>query len=827
MPSALALILCSAFLAPDPRCAGSGGAGPRLAVEAEHGWTDVTALARTQWIVLPLCSRSERVTRIARRADGARLALHAAPGAALEVRQLELVWVAHASGERLIAPEHTDEKPWLASEPRLVRAARTLDGGHDVLAELARQDGEGVEVPIVIEPGAFAAGERLLAFGLARAPRAGELPPVLLAEDERGTYLALHGPEQAWRASMRPLEGLPAGALRIGAPGDIALDQLVIVRGRLITEEARRSVAPRGPVSPIGTLAAGRTLEFALDVPPPGAEGTTWSLLVHIRTASETLVELRPEPRGPDGLFRDVTRASGLAYQHLEGPDEQLDIRPTMGPGAALGDVDGDGWVDVFVPAGGGREGSEAPRARLFRNLGDGRFSEVGAASGLDLSGAGMGALFFDADGDRDLDLFVAHYGRNRLLLNDGRGRFRDATESAGLPAEERWHAGVAAADTDRDGDLELYVTAYLRYDPAAMPGADELGRYRREDPLEMLPFAFPGERNTFLRNLGGARFADATDELKLADAAGRGMQAVFWDFDRDGDQDLYVANDVSPNSFFRNEGDGRFRDISLSTGLDDPRGCMGLAPADVDQDGDEDLFITNWQLESNALYLNNAVAHASAKHRVSTFRDQAVEAGVAQLSVGVTGWGCVLEDFDLDADLDLACVNGYTSPDYESTGICVGQPAHYFEGDGRGKFRPALERAGADLARPLASRCLLAADFDQDGDLDLLITANNGPLRLLRNETPRGRHWLGLRLRGRGGNTHAIGAEVTLRAGGKLLRRWMRAGTSYLGGNAPELHFGLGEAAQLDECSVRWPDGSESKHELGAVDRFVTLAQP
>jgi hypothetical protein len=306
-------------------------------------------------------------------------------------------------------------------------------------------------------------------------------------------------------------------------------------------------------------------------------------------------------------------------------------------------------------------------------------------------------------------------------------------------------------------------VTSYLHYDPALMPPAEELGRYQREDPLEMLPFAFPGERNTFLRNetrvqgavnasapraaeaqTVGPRFSDLTDELKLGDAGGRGLQAVFWDFDRDGDQDLYVANDVSPNTFWRNEGDGRFKDISISTGLDDPRGCMGLAVGDVDGDGDEDLFVTNWQLESNALYVNNLVASTSVKHRVSTFRDQSVQAGLAQLSVGVTGWGCELADFDLDGDLDLFYANGYTSPDYESTGICVGQPCHYFENDGRGKFTPAFERAGPDAALALAGRCALACDYDQDGDLDLLVTANNGRVRLLRNETPRGPSWLG-----------------------------------------------------------------------------------
>jgi hypothetical protein len=476
----------------------------------------------------------------------------------------------------------------------------------------------------------------------------------------------------------------------------------------------------------------------------------------------------------------------------------------------------------------------------MYRNKRDGTFEDVSAASGLALHGLGMGALFFDAEGDSDLDLFVANYGSNRFLLNDGHGRFTDASTEVGLSGNS-WHAAVSAADVDGDGDLDLYVTSYLHYDEAQMPSADELGRYQREDPVAMLPYAFPGERKMFLRNDRARtveaslkeqraliRFTDATDELGLADKDGRGMQAIFWDFDRDGDQDLYLANDVSPNRFWRNEGRGKWKDIGFATGTDDPRGCMGLAVGDIDGDGDEDLFITNWQLESNALYVNNLLSHTSAKSRVATFRDNAVEAGLAQLSVGVTKWGCELADFDLDGDLDLYYANGYTSPDYESTGICVGQPCHYFENDGEGRFTAAFEKAGPDVAVPLAARCALACDYDQDGDLDLVVTANNGRVRLLCNQLEHAkRHWLGVRLRARDGNTFAIGAEVTLEIGSRKLRRSVRAGTSYLGGNAPELHFGLGESARIDACTVRWPDGKETQHAIPNVDGFVTIAEP
>ena len=550
--------------------------------------------------------------------------------------------------------------------------------------------------------------------------------------------------------------------------------------------------------------------------------------------------------RSPEGFLKDRAVELGIDHVHLEGPDEQLDIRPTMGPGVAWGDVDLDGLVDLYLVQGAGRAGSSPIPNRLLRQFG-GCFEDVTWFSGGGDTGAGMGALFFDGEGDGDLDLYVANYGADVLYDNQFPhvhvGGVKAPTSEAMDPFWERtlidrsaeagvggdlWSAGIAASDYDHDGDIDLYVTSYLVYDTSLMPPAEEVA-YRREDPIEMLPFAFPGQRNTFLRNESGPlglRFVDATKELKLEDEAGRGMQPVFWDFDRDRDDDLYIANDVSYNALWRNEADGRFKNVSFSSGLDDPRGGMGLAIGDVDLDGDEDLFLTNWQLEANALYLNNLLSHKSQKHRVATFRDAVVQAGLGTYGIGVTSWGAELFDAENDGDLDLFVANGYTSPDYESTGICVGQPNHFFENTGEGKFIEASAKAGSALARKLPSRSAVGCDFDQDGDVDIVVTANNGPVQLLRNELPASAkgHWLLVRLRGDGANTYAIGAEVTISAGGRLFRRSLRAGTSYLGGNPPELHFGLGDADSIDELSVRWPSGAESTHAIDGVDRVIEL---
>lgn len=514
-------------------------------------------------------------------------------------------------------------------------------------------------------------------------------------------------------------------------------------------------------------------------------------------------------------------------YVHLEGPAEQLDIRPTMGPGAAWGDVNEDGFLDLFVPQGGGREGSSALRDRLWLGAADGSFTDATAGAGLGAGDAGMGALFADLNGDGHLDLYAANYGQDRLFLGGGDATFEDATGL--LPELGLWSASVIAGDPDRDGDLDLYVTSYLDYDPAKMPPVGDLDRYQREDPIEMLPFAFPGARNVFLENqlaeTGTLGFKDTTEALGLLDASGRGMQATFWDFDGDGDEDLYIANDVSPNVLFRNDGDGAFKDVSFATGLDDPRGGMGLAIGDVDEDGDDDVFLTNWQLEANALYLNALVSHQGRKRRRAAFHDSTVKSGLGPSGIGKTSWGAELFDLDLDGHLDLYVANGYTSPDYESTGICVGQTDLLFLGDGRGRFRPANDLAPAAMSISLASRGAIGADYDRDGDVDLLVTSNNGPLVLLQNRAERAGRWIGIRLRDAGSmNRFAIGArvEITTKDGAVRIGT-VRAGHGYLTAGAPELHFGVGTVKGEATVQVRWPNGKTTSAPL-ALDQWHTI---
>lgn len=747
-------------------------------------------------LVLPLVSRSERVTRAVLE-DGL-VRLWCVPSRDVVLRSWTIGWIQHRIDERVLGtgtPLGTTRGWWIVGEPRVPAGVRGCDP-----ELLFRQDGLGAVL--------------------------GEGVSLTAPEGVRGRYLV---PLDGGAALVETLGGVAGagttGALlsALGVVDQVGYTTATPVEAQVqLVQELR--VGGESMSRKDGGIAgvAGEPLVLEVSVPPEVGEGETWSLVLHYElVGGEPVQEANAANEGEPQLLE--LGALDRVFLHQEGPALQMDIRPTMGPGAAWGDVNGDGHLDLYLVQGAGREGGPALTNRLLLGDGAGGLRDGTEAAGVGDVGAGMGALLFDADGDGDLDLFVANYGKDVLYANDGAGRFQDVTAEAGL-ALELWSASAAAADYDGDGDLDLYVTAYLDYDPAKMPPAAELNRYQRDDPIEMLPFAFPGERNALYRNESGPeglRFVEVAEELGVHNPEGLSMQAVWWDFDRDGDQDLYVANDVSFNVLYRNDG-GTFTDITFAVGLDDPRGGMGLEAGDVDRDGDEDILLTNWQLETNALYLNNAVRARSGKTRRARFHDGTVAAGLGPAGIGKTSWSPVLFDLDLDGDLDLYVANGYTSPDYQSTGICVGQRDDLFRNDGRGRFRAAHGAARVPLALDYVSRAAVACDYDRDGDVDLVVTANNGPVQLLvgRAADLGLGAFVGVRLRGPGPNPFGIGAEVTVLGaeGRKPLRRSVRAGSGYLGGGPPELHFGLGpEAGDEVRIEVRWPDGVVTTHTVAS----------
>ncbi len=812
-----------------------------LAVRAETGFVGIVGTQDGQgpW-TLPLQTRSERRVCAAAWMDEVEWLTTGLPASA----ELRVQAVAHPVDTEVVQDERG---LWQLGEP--------LPWGHDLGIDplpWMRRDGEGQSVETLTLP-AVLEGQAWVLFPLESEWGA---PQQLEIQTDKGTMQRPAGGDSVWLVEPQEPFTIELGALELDAlvlceveriPDQKVqtweVEAVAADEARLPSAFAWQPFRGHGPLRPTfgdrgdsqesaAWHGQAQLWRVRLATLP---DDHTWTLQVSSSQPWEPTAAGQPieAAASPAPWMLDVTNAAGLRFLHQEGPDLQMDIRPTMGPGAAIGDFDGDGWPDVYLVQGGGREGWPAQPNRLFRNRRDGRFEDVTASAGVGDTGAGMGALFFDVDGDRDLDLYVANYGADTLYQNQGDGTFRDVSVSAGLRDDaelaSRWSASVCAGDYDGDGDLDLYVTSYLDYDLEKMPPADELERFQREDPVEMLPFAFPGQANVLWRNDsqdGEVRFTDVAPALEVHNPTGLSMQALWWDFDQDLDLDLYVANDVSPNVLYLNRGDGTFEDVTFVAGLDDPRGGMGLDLGDVDQDGDEDLFLSNWQLESNALYLNQHSRHSANRSRRANFRDATVAAGLGPSGVGVTSWGVTFFDCELDGDLDLLVVNGYTSPDYAQTGICVGQPNQLFLGQGRGRFVEAsYASVGPALRSERASRCALPWDFDRDGDLDLLITANNGWLQLLRNDAPRGQgHSLSLRLRNLQGNAHGIGSRVTVRAGERTWTQALRAGIGYLGGNAPELLFGLGPAEAPVEVEVVWPDGHTTQSKLPSLDTTYEL---
>ncbi len=835
---------------------------PRISVYAadDEGFGlvgEVWTTDRIAPIPIPLTSRSATVQRAVPNSKGIQLRIQNMNGGEVEINAVTVRIVSHPSDSQIL---ERDGELIVVGPPVFAFEKGNSQEPEYLSPYLARQDGIGYSVWWLRYRSAFEPPEGYSLITIDtysegywgfddHGARAGCSRTVCTVADRGSMHGWLcAGIDQQFYAKTKALDveqcqqfelqsAQHQTALRTGST-DPSTSVDVLSAVRLADDEAR-------------LLSFNEFIEINLPAPPVSQRSSTCTLLLtlDVKTVSEFTVtrewpadETEPEKQ-PDFWTQAWPHhdLNPRTFVHLEGPDLQLDIRPTMGPGLAAGDVNGDGTPDLYLVQGSGREGTLAPPNALYlnystRNAFDFVTYSV-SVSGTEHRGAGMGALFFDAEGDGDLDLYVANYGTDVLFTNDGTGKFEDATEMAGITGD-RWSAGIAAADADLDGDLDLYVTSYLVYDESLMPTDEGFDRYQREDPVAMLPFAFPGDRNVFWRNdswqagadggsTGPLRFTDMTEELGLLDEQGRGMQPVFWDFDRDGDQDLYVANDVSYNTLWRNEGGKSFTNVSFTTGMDDPRGGMGVSIGDADGDGDEDLFLTNWQLEPNALYMNNLITTRSRKSYIATFRDTIVRSKLGRFGVGYTSWGAELFDADLDGDLDLFVANGYTSPDYESTGICVGQPNHFFLNQGEGKFAPAFE--SKVLKERLPSRAALACDFDRDGDLDLAITANNGPFTLLTNNSDvlTGAHWLGVQLRGAAPNTFGIGAEVSLVRGDRLLRRSMRSGGSYLAGNAPELVFGLADHDEAVVLNIRWPSGGESEHRIEKVDRYVTIEEP
>ena len=523
-------------------------------------------------------------------------------------------------------------------------------------------------------------------------------------------------------------------------------------------------------------------------------------------------------------LFTEITDEVGLGQTDFAWPDGTYFLPEIMGPGVGLVDYDGDGDLDILQPRvpPPGRRDAPAPN-RLYRQEADGTFVDVTVEAGLGHPGFGQGLAVGDMDGNGHPDVYFANYGRDALYFNNGDGTFAHGAERAGI-ADDRWSSGATLCDYDRDGDLDLYVVHYLAFDYE--------GGCRAPSgiPDYCGPHQFDGVPDTLWRNEGDGKFVDVTRAagIRLADGKrAKGMAAVCLDLTGDGFADIYVANDGEANQLWINQGDGTFRDRAVMTGVavnrhGHPEASMGLAAGDVDADGRVDLFMTHLALEHNTLYLRD---------RGQWFAERTVESRLSKHDLAFTGFGCALFDLDHDGDLDLAVVNGRVRRDASEAGSTSTYWDSYAEtnlllaNDGEGRFIDLKGSGGALTSRIEVSRGLAVGDLDRDGDLDLLLSNADNTLRVYRNDAPTaGRHWLAVAARTAGRD--AIGARVIVRAAGRLWVGAILPGQSYMSSHEPVAHFGLGEIERFELIEVTWPDGSREAFAGSVADRRIVVRQ-
>ena len=507
--------------------------------------------------------------------------------------------------------------------------------------------------------------------------------------------------------------------------------------------------------------------------------------------------------------FVDVTDEAGIRFRHSSGTRSSL-LPEDMGSGAAFADIDSDGDIDLYIvniPHPLIQDASVNSQTNvLYRNNGDGTFTDITDTAGVGHQGYGMGCVFADYDGDGSLDLYVTNYGANVLYRNNGDGTFRDVTETAGVGCE-LWSTGAAFADVDGDADLDLYVCNYVTYDLEKLEQMqDESLQSGKPVPSALNPHVFEPQDNVFYRNNGDGVFTDVTAELGIAASGGRSMQCLFSDFDGDNDLDLYVANDTSVNHIYRNSGDGTFTDVSDESWAADFRGSMGLTAGDYDGDADIDLFISHWIDEENALYRNFLKEDPLSGH--IRFVDESYSALLAEVSIKQIGWGTAFFDYDNDGDLDIFVTNGSTFQELENPEVLIPQADALYRNSGDGTFTDVSETTGITALPTHVGRGATFGDYDNDGDVDIFVVNNHAPATLLRNDGGNRNRWLHIELVGTGGNRNAIGAKIQLITANRTQIREIYAGDSYMSSNSFIAEFGVGDAAQIETLQVMWLNG-------------------
>ncbi len=522
--------------------------------------------------------------------------------------------------------------------------------------------------------------------------------------------------------------------------------------------------------------------------------------------------------RGDAGFrLTDITNDAGLRFRHNSGAFGGKYLPETMGPGCAFLDYDHDGWQDILLVNSMDWPGHKKRRSTLalYRNNRNGTFTDVTRQAGLDVEMYGMGVAVGDFNNDGFPDIFITCVGQNRLFQNLGNGRFLDVTEKSGLGGRNGFSSSALWFDYDRDGLLDLFVCNYVKWSPEL----DVFCTMDGKQKTYCTPEAYRGATCWLFHNRGNGTFEDVTASGGIFDSSSKSLGVAMFDYDMDGWTDLFVANDTEPNKLYHNLKNGKFEDAAVKAGVafsqdGKARGGMGVDAADYDNSGIPGLVVTNFDNEMLGFYTAT---------KQGMYEDRAPQSELGRRSRRSLGFGCFFFDVDLDGRLDLLVVNGHIEDTVATVrhDVTYAQPPHLFLNRGPAGFRDVTSQVGGGFANPKVSRGAAFADFDRDGDLDVLITSNRGPAYLYRNDQTSGNRSIRFRLIGTKSNRDAIGATVRIFHGDQSSSRLVKSGSSYLSQSELALTFGLGKLDRVDRTVLAWPSGRVEEYKNLAAGRL------
>jgi len=526
-----------------------------------------------------------------------------------------------------------------------------------------------------------------------------------------------------------------------------------------------------------------------------------------------------------DLILRDIAKPAGLHFVHDNAATAEKYLIETMGAGCGWIDYDTDGFLDLYLVNGAATrlyKPKHSLRSALYRNNGDGSFTDVTEKAGVGAEGLfGMGVAVGDYDNDGFSDLMVLGYERSMLYRNNRNGTFSDVTSRAGVSNQGKWASSAAWFDYDRDGKLDLAIANYVDWSPDKNPWCGEQKPGYRG---YCHPNKFRGQKPTLYQNKGDGSFTDVTEASGVGHHASSGLGIVTFDFDHDGWQDVFIANDANPNFLFRNNHDGTFSEVALEAGIavsdnGKAEAGMGTDAADINGDGWLDVFITHLDLEHARLYRNLCDG---------SFEDATFTAKLAYATFRYSGFGTLFLDYDNDGAPDIFMANGHILDNIElyHAETRYAEPKLLYRNNGRGQFENVSDKLGPDLQLPRVSRGAAIADCDNDGDLDVLVSNNGQGPQLLMNNGGNGNHWLEILLVGARSNRDGVGARVKVVAGDLALHDQRKGGRSYQSAHDGRLHFGLGSKSRVDVIEIRWPSGLTETLKNVAADQILTVKE-